>query len=118
MKRAEFTAKTQRQMLVRSGGVCECYRCPGMTACRRPLGPGNTFFEHIVQCEVGGGNTLDNGAALTRTCWKLKTAKQDLPVIAKAKRRRDRHFGIRQRSGFRGWRRFNGTVVIPDEPNR
>ena len=109
--RQEFTSKTKREMHARSGGICECHRIPGMVACGRPLGPGTTFYEHVIQCALGGNNSPDNGAALTRTCWKLKTATQDLPVIAKCERIRDRHIGIRRPRRKMNWRKFDGTPV-------
>jgi hypothetical protein len=112
--RQEFTSKIKREMLDRSGGICECHRIPGMKACGLPLGPGNTFFEHIVQCAIGGDNSADNGAALTRTCWKLKTRMQDVPIIKRVRDRRNANYGIRPRSRFRGWRRFDKTIVWND----
>src|SRR5262245_24353940 len=103
--RAEFTAKTMREAYERSGGICEC-------GCGRPLGPGNTFYEHIVQDWLTHDNSLANCMVLTKTCWKLKTAKQDLPVIAKVKRVRDAHRGINPpRRRIAGWRKFDGTPV-------
>jgi hypothetical protein len=99
MPRLEFTTATQREALARSKGVCECHRVPQLATygigCDVPLGPGNTFFEHIVPCELGGDNDIDNCAALSRTCWKAKTANYDLRVIAKAKRNFDKDNGIR-----------------------
>lgn len=99
MPRLEFTTATQREALARSGGVCECHLVPQLATfkigCDVPLGPGNTFFEHIIPCELGGDNLLDNCAALSRTCWKAKTANYDLRVIAKAKRNFDKDNNIR-----------------------
>lgn len=85
-----------RDAYERSGGVYECGLMPGWPGCNRPLGAGNTFYEHINPDNLGGGNTLDNCAALTKTCWKRRTAEHNLPVIAKANRQRDRDRGIRQ----------------------
>lgn len=112
MERSEFTAATKRVMHARAGGICECHRIPGMVACGCPLGPGDTFYEHIIQCALGGDNSADNGAVLTKTCWKRKTAKQDMPIIAKCKRVEDRHRGIApRRRRIMGWRKFDGTPV-------
>lgn len=110
--RSEFSKQTKRAANDRSGGVCECHRCPGMVPCGLPLGPGNTFYEHIVQCAISDDNSLENCAVLTKTCWKSKTATQDLPVIAKTKRIRDRHRGIAKRRGRRmNYQLFDGTPV-------
>lgn len=109
--RAEFSKTTKRAAHARSGGLCECHRCPGLVPCGQPLAfP--TYYEHVIQCEVGGDGSLDNCAVLNRTCWKAKTATQDLPVIAKCRRVSDRHRGIASRPRRRmGWRKFDGTPV-------
>lgn len=100
--RKNFTKATQREAYDRSGGICECHLLaargiPGFSieGCGRPLGAGNTFYEHIHCDNLLGLNDLDNAAALTKTCWRLKTDTYDLPVIAKANRIRDRARGIR-----------------------
>lgn len=109
--RLEFTKATKRAIHVRSAGRCECWRCPGLVPCGQRLGFPR-FYEHIIQCEVGGDNSIENGAVLNLTCWRAKTAKQDLPIIAKVKRVRDRHRGIvTRRRRIMGWKRFDGTPV-------
>src|SRR4029077_15378497 len=99
--RLEFTSPTKRAALDRSQGICECHRVPQLMALldNKPRGvalpTGHIRFEHIVCDELRPDNSLDNAAALTTTCWRLKTDRYDLPVIAEAKRRFDRHHGIR-----------------------
>lgn len=110
--RSEFTAATKREIYARSGGWCECHRCPGLEPCGQRLQV-PVYYEHIIQCEVGGDNSTDNGAVLNKTCWKAKTATQDMPIIAKCKRVADRHRGIRRRSRI-GYRRFDGSPVKPE----
>lgn len=97
MPRLNFTTATQRRALARSNGICECHLIPHVfeVACGRPLGPSNTFYEHIVCDQLKPDNSVENCAVLTKTCWKLKTATYDLPTIAKAKRNHDRNNGIR-----------------------
>jgi hypothetical protein len=96
--RLEFTAATKRAAFARSTGVCECHLIPWL---RRPAGcgvklvAGGMFFEHITPDAIRPDNSIDNIACLTRTCWREKTARFDLPVIAKSNRVRDRHFGTR-----------------------
>lgn len=119
--RLEFTSKTKRQAFARSNGLCECALIPWLN---RPEGCGQRLtdgvrYEHILPAELGGDNSLENAAALTIQCWKEKTAKYDLPTIAKSNRVRDRARGIRRRSskpmlGSRAspWKkRMDGTVV-------
>lgn len=95
--RNNFTAETKRQAYERSQGICECHLIPHVfkVACGRPLGAGNTFYEHIDPDAISCRNDLDNAAVLTKTCWQIKTATYDLPVIASTKRKHDRHRGIR-----------------------
>lgn len=98
--RHEFPASVQREALERSHGACECYLVPQLptfgTGCGCALGPGNTFFEHITPCELGGNNSIENAAVLVKTCWRAKTDCYDLPIIAKAKRNFDSNNGIRR----------------------
>lgn len=97
--RRGFDRLTMRDAYDRSGGVCECHRVPQLPTsgfgCGVSLNVGSTFYEHIVCRELGGDNSVDNCAVLTRTCWRLKTDTYDIPVIAEAKRRADSHRGIR-----------------------
>lgn len=116
--RQEFSAKTKMDAFKRSGDICECHRIPGMVACGRPLKGQPIFYEHIIQCEISNDNSLENCAVLTKTCWRLKTDKQDLPVIAKVKRVERKNLGIKKPSRFPGSknsrfkRKINGTVVM------
>ena len=100
-RNGEFSRDAKREMWERAKGICECHLVPQLmgilhgTPCNAPLGPvGNIFYEHIVCSELGGDDTPDNGAVLTRTCWKLKTSLYDIPAIAKARRLGDADHGI------------------------
>lgn len=100
-RRREFSAAIKRQAFARSRGYCECARVPslpgyGNGGCGVGLiGGAGPYYEHI-QCDaLGGAPTLENCAALCLTCWKHKTARHDLPVIAKDRRQGDRAHGIR-----------------------
>lgn len=95
--RREFTKETRRAAFARSGGVCECHLVPQLKrprGCGQRLGSGNTFYEHIIQDGIGGDPSLDNCAALVKTCWREKTDLHDAPTVAEAKRQRDRDIGI------------------------
>jgi hypothetical protein len=123
--RREFPSAVKRAMLDRSGGKCECHRVPQLptygVGCGVLLGPGNTFHEHIIPDALGGPNTAENGACLTKTCWTLKSAIYDLPIIADTTRMQDRQYGIggpgRGRNPLPGGRRdprkrtMSGEVV-------
>lgn len=104
--RREFSPDTKRQAVRRSGGICECHLLakagvPGFNiqGCGVQIGVGNCFFEHIEPSYFAGRNDLGNIAAISRTCWKTKTAKYDLPKIAKTKRQQNMRFGIKSESG-------------------
>src|SRR5262249_2890230 len=94
----EFSDKVKDAAIDRSGGICECHLVPQLPTfgigCGVKLGPGNTFIEHITPRELSRDDSLNNAAALCKTCWRLKTDHYDLAVIAEAKRERRRHFGI------------------------
>lgn len=118
--RSNFTTETKRLAVKRSNGICECHLLakagvPGFSVngCGVFIGVGNTFFEHIEPSYFAGRNDLDNIAAISRTCWKTKTAKFDLPKIAKTKRQQNMRFGIKSESGQAiagtkrsGWKSF------------
>jgi hypothetical protein len=112
-RRNEFSRQTKNAAFDRSkrGGdvaICECDRVPALgrpAGCGAVLRSGNVFYEHIHQDALGGSSDLDNCAALSKTCWSEKTATIDLPVIAKANRRRDRDRG----SMTLPWRPMVGT---------
>ena len=95
--RLEFTAETKRLAYTRSHGTCECHR---ISFLRRPkecgviLGSGNVFYEHILPDAIKPDNSLDNCAALSRTCWREKTSGYDRKLIAKSNHTRDRDRGI------------------------
>lgn len=95
--RNNFTAATKRLAFERSNGICECHLIPHVfkVACGRPLGAGNSFYEHIDPSAISGRNDLGNIAVLVKTCWKIKTATYDLPTIAKSNRTRDLARGIK-----------------------
>lgn len=95
--RKEFSADTKRQAFRRSQGICECHLIPHVfpEPCGRPLGEGNTFYEHIHPDRISGRNDLDNAACLTKTCWSIKTNTYDKPVIARVRKREDRSHNIR-----------------------
>lgn len=120
--RLEFSKKTMRAAFDRSGGICECARVPMLgrpQGCGQKLTDGRVRYEHIVPAELGGDNSLDNAAALSISCWKEKTARFDLPTIAKSNRQRDRARGIGRRSSrpmpcgrnSRWKKRMDGSVV-------
>jgi 5-methylcytosine-specific restriction endonuclease McrA len=98
--RQEFTTKTRREALERSGGFCEGTKADG-TRCNANLWQKRRIFDHIIPCALGGTNDLSNAQVLCTTCDDIKTDKKDIPTIAKAKRISDKHQGVKIKSrGF------------------
>lgn len=84
--RQEFTRKQRAQAFERCGGRCE--------ECGAKLKPGETEFDHVIPCALGGEATLENCSVKCRACHGTKTAKSDAPTIAKVKRIHAKHHGI------------------------
>ena len=104
MRRREFPRKVMEAAWRLSGGLCE--------ECTAVLSSGNIRYDHRIADGLGGEPTLENCAVLCRGCHDKKTAKHDVPAIARAKRREARHIGAhKSRSPFRVWRKFDGTIV-------
>ena len=111
MPRVEFSKKTKLQAFQRSGGRCE--RCTSL------LYPGKFDYDHIVPSEFSGDNSLENCKVLCAACHSTKTARQDIPAIAKSTRVRNKHIGAKAKNGpaipgskRSGWKRkMDGTVV-------
>lgn len=101
--RREFPTRIKVAAFERCGGRCErCGADVGATA----------QYDHVLPCALGGEPTLSNIECLCKTCHALKTHKTDVPMIAKGKRVRAKHIGAAVKSrGFRGWRRFDGSIV-------
>jgi len=105
MARLEFSKTTKRAAWDRAAGHCE--------NCTKPSRPGDVEYDHIIEDYFDGGNGLDNCRVLCKSCHSGKT-KKNAPVIAKSRRLRDKNAGIKKRSSFRGWRKFNGDIVWKD----
>lgn len=104
MSRREFPAKVKIAAFERANGRCE--------NCGNVIRYG-AQYDHRVPDAVGGEPTIDNCQVLCRNCHGAKTAKEDVPAIAKTKRVRNKHINAtdKRRGGFRGWRRMNGEIV-------
>jgi hypothetical protein len=103
----DFSNDTKREIRARArlnGDVCECYllgeaNVPGFSAagCGVKLKGQMVYYEHINPEANGGRELVKNGAALVKTCWSLKTATYDIPMVAKGNRLRDRNDNIERR---------------------
>lgn len=115
--RTEFTKQTKRDAYERSEGLCEGL-LPSGERCNANLVHKRYHFDHIVPDGIGGDTSLHNCAVLCVECHGEKTAKIDIPIIAKAKRNQDKFRGIKKRSSFacsrdsRFKKKINGEVVL------
>lgn len=89
-KRQEFTGKVKFAAWERSGGLCE--------TCKAMLKPGRIEYDHRVPCALGGDASLENCECICRECHAEKTAKQDVPAIARAVRQERAQAFIRKPS--------------------
>src|SRR3546814_1057777 len=85
--RREFSARVRIAAYERCNGLCE--------DCTARLMVGAFHYDHRVPDALGGEPTLENCRVLCRACPGSKTAGQDVPQIAKAKRQEARHIGAR-----------------------
>lgn len=118
--RSEFSRKTRRDALVRSGMLCEAsgprYGHAEGHRCNLPLGYG-VEFDHDLEAELGGDNSLENCRAICIACHRFKT-RQGTRDLRKADRARDKASGAMKRKsrpmpGSRDsqWkRRMDGTT--------
>ena len=102
--RQEFSTKVRLAAYDRAAGHCE--------GCTAPLRPGKYAYDHRIPAGLDGPPTLENCQVLCDACHSPKTRHEDVPTIAKSKRVRAKHAGAKMHGGgFRGWRRFDGTIV-------
>ena len=101
--RREFSAKVKLQAFDNCGGLC--------VRCTARLYPGKYRYNHRIPDAIGGEPTLDNCEVLCLNCDTPQTYAIDIPRIAKAKRIRKKHHGIKKPRTIMSWRRFNGDIV-------
>ena len=89
MARAEFSSKTRKDALKRSGLICEAvgswYGLPGGERCVRNLGDG-VEYDHLILDANSKDNSVDNCRAVCPRCHAWKTANRDTPLAAKTVR--------------------------------
>jgi hypothetical protein len=91
--RREFPTAVKRAARDRANGRCET------DGCGVELRDGGYHYDHDLPDWMGGDNSLENCVVRCTPCHKEKTAKRDVPMIAKTKRLRDRATGIKPRKG-------------------
>lgn len=105
MTRREFSTKVMLAAYERSRGLCE--------ECGAILQVGKFDYDHDVPDALGGEPTLENCKVRCRFCHSRKTARVDVPQIAKANRQRVRYLGAKSRKPQSKFKRLaSGRVVL------
>lgn len=107
MTRREFPPKVMTKSFERAKGRCE--------KCTAHLYVGKFHYDHVIPDAMGGEPTLENCEVLCVACHSIKTRTKDVPEIAKVKRVRNNHIGIKPRSSFpksRWKRKVSGETVL------
>lgn len=89
-KRASLSPMRKLRLFEAAGGVCHL--------CEQKI-YGKWDVEHIIPLALGGADDETNMAPAHKACHAPKTA-QDVADIARAKRRKARHIGIKKPSRF------------------
>ncbi|MCB5205049.1 HNH endonuclease [Neorhizobium sp. T786] len=101
MSRREFTKKTMREALSRSGYKCEAvgamYGLEPGRRCNSDLAYG-VEFDHIVLDANSKDNSLENCASVCIKCHRWKTANHDIPMAARTVRMQDKARGVKKKS--------------------
>lgn len=107
-QRKSLTRNQRAELFLQWKGVCH------LCGIRIQAERGETWeVEHVEAREISGRDDWDNLRPAHVKCHKVKTAK-DKAIIAKCNAVRNKHLGIKKRSGFKGWRKMDGTIVYAD----
>lgn len=90
--RRSFTAKQRQQIFDAASGLCHL--------CGGAIGFKPWEVEHVLPLALGGSNDADNLRPAHVGCHAEKTAKADVPAIARAERLRQKHSGARPKSKY------------------
>jgi 5-methylcytosine-specific restriction enzyme A len=114
--RKRRTAAARLRIFLEHKGICH--------VCGGRIGVTDAWdLDHVIPIALGGEDEEANLAPAHRKgCHGTKTAKEDVPNIARAKRREQRHAGIRKQTanplpGSRNSnikKKMDGTVVYRD----
>lgn len=107
-RRNEFSSKTKREAFQRSGGFCEGsgprYGLAHGRRCMADLKHG-VEYDHANPDANSKDASLANCVCVCAACHRFKTAKVDVPMIAKTKRQADKRINIKRTKG-RGFQKI------------
>lgn len=92
MARRSFSAKDRLRIFTANGGVC--HLCAGQ------ITVGEVWeIEHLIAYALTQDNSDENLRPAHKRCHEVKTRQEDVPAIAKAKRRASKHVGAARPAG-------------------
>lgn len=104
MTRRRIPPKERIEIFTRENGICHL--------CEGKITVGEAWdISHEIALELGGGDEGSNLRVAHRKCHRCHTSENDAPTIAKVKRIRKRHLGIKKPRTMTSWRKFDGTIV-------
>lgn len=106
MSRRSLSPTKRLALFEKAGGRCHI--------CEQRIQTGERWeVEHRIPFAMGGADDETNLSPAHVACHATKTA-VDVPDIARAKRRKAKHIGIKKRSQWQSkWRKkLDGTVVL------
>ena len=110
MTRRRLTNIQRLSVFDRAGG--RCHLCGAKITVREKWD-----LDHMIPLALGGADELANLAPAHNTCHRTKTAKLDVPAIAKGERVRAKHVGATRKGSWgcgrsSQWKRkINGETV-------
>lgn len=108
---SEDVGTTPRRKLSARDRLAVFERCHGQCTCGRKVQVGEYWqADHPRALGLGGADNPAELVVLGECCLPAKNA-DDMRRIAKAKRQKTRHIGIRKPRTITGWRRFDGSIV-------
>jgi len=107
MARRSFSKKDRARIFASAGGVCHL--------CNGAITVGEAWeIEHVLAYALTRDNSDENLRPAHKRCHEVKTRQEDVPAIAKAKRREAKHLGIaRPKQQIR-----SAPFPSPDKPER